>query len=218
MVCTPRAAHTLAWLLLALATGHAIAQTRCKEAADCASGQACTRVPLHVHAANKYCIGPLPTPQPPEPCASIPPGSGNECCNDGNCTAGRRGKCVPYSEGYCGGAPPPPTNVCSYDACDEDHKCPAERMCIPPAFGTPFRYTCAALECASNADCATGRGGVCFPYNVGYCYGGAMTCAYDGDACKGNWDCDQTKGYVCMRNATRGLSCQPRSPPPPVGR
>jgi len=153
--------------------GLATCRVRCKANSDCTTPSECVQVPLHEPEANRYCLNPSPKPVPPYPC-SDPVQPGNQCCTDANCTQGEHGRCQPFSVGYCGGAAPPQTNVCSYDECGKLAKCSPGKSCLPPTFGST-RYSCATQECSKNGDCRARAGGVCFPYDVAYCYHGQMT-------------------------------------------
>jgi hypothetical protein len=81
---------------------------------------------------------------------------------------------------YCGGAAPPPINVCRYDQCDAEHKCPADTggalmSCVPRGFLGARTALCQKLECVFDVDCAKSNLSVnekCLPFaSNGFCRG-----------------------------------------------
>jgi len=141
------------------------------------------------------------------------------CCSSSECPPADGGPapiCAAFQVGYCGGAMPPPNNVCRYPECSSDSDCGPHRACIPSGAFSYFFATCLPAECRIDADCTARTGGSCRPLGLGQCNRVAgFFCAYQGDVCASDVDCETIEsGQRCIP-ADGGTACvlPPEFPP-----
>jgi hypothetical protein len=110
---------------------------------------------------------------------------GQPCRVDGDCTAGKNGRC--YVQGSLAGC------MCSYDECYTDGDCAAGQVCGCRADGSTDPNRCLAANCRTDADC--GPGGFCSPTFDQFCGPGrgvtGWYCHTSKDACNNASDCVQ---------------------------
>jgi hypothetical protein len=146
-----------------------------------AAGSAGGRVPEQ-HRAASDCT-PIDPSTSPLACRGPNPNPGlpDACGNDGECTAGRNGRCQ--------AAPPSGVCRCIYDACVADSDCPVGQACAcNPAF---VGNACITSSCRVDGDCGAGKfcGPVIAPCGraiVGY------QCHSPQDRCLSDTDCPIT--------------------------
>lgn len=173
----------------------------CASEAEC-SGRPCLQLPASAegwHTCDQ---------QPPEMSACDHP-SVDECCNSSECKTGTGG-CFSNLLFFCGGAEPPPQNVCLYSECDTSDQCTAKSngVCVNAgAFGEPVDR-CVYGGCVLDAGCIARPGGACMPFfdPCNHRFAGFF-CTYDDSACRSDADCS-AQGKYCDPGDDGHTSCE----------
>lgn len=164
----------------------------CASDADC-NGTTCLTVP-DVRGGYGVCQTEFDDPTRCQQDPNIFPQ--DECCKHTECTDRAGGQCVTNMLFFCGGALPPPQNVCRYDGCQADSDCTetSDRRpvatCVPAgAFGEPAAV-CSYGTCQVDADCTERAGGECTAF-FAPCANRftGFFCTYDDSTCRADADC-----------------------------
>ena len=138
----------------------------------------------------------------------------NDCCDNVDCvdSFGNTGYCLAYSVNYCGGPPPPESNICRYDECQQDSDCTTGMVCLDKGvLGEPINR-CVIAECTSHADCSGLSGGTCSAvYDSPTCGGLMLTCTDNTSECRHYNDCSAGMN-LCVKS-TNGVMCEQDMPP-----
>jgi hypothetical protein len=182
----------------------------CVTEADC-GGAPCVEI---VPGGFRVCA-----PLPAEATACDPARDSDECCTSADCTAVSGGRCYLNSDlRFCGGALPPPQNICAYDNCTSDADCfgglTGETACVPRGVAGFPVASCLMTFCRRDSDCDAAPGGVCAPVRDACCgLIAGLACVYPG-GCRSNADC-ATGG--CVLDTSQGIGrCDPAGVPCPA--
>ena len=139
----------------------------------------------------------------------------NECCDNVDCvdSLGNSGYCLAYSVNYCGGPPPPESNVCRYDECQQDSDCQTGKVCLDKGVLGEAINRCVVADCTSHSDCSDSIGGRCSAvYNSPTCGDLVLTCTDQESECRHYNDCNSGQN-LCVKSSN-GVMCEQDMPPP----